>query len=193
MLVDDLWNGERSVCLFVHKGRCYWVADNKSSFLLDGEREYKGYLEKGYISRAQYNSACSEFRGGALKLTADNFMRYLLVGEPEVLSRREFEDVLLFGLDSIDVLYRKVENYYLSGVELEAFDARIASSLVSRLPMFYVNFDRRIYIHMDYGRMHEDSAYSGWSSGSSDFCYLIPSSERYWFLNGMDFWKFRFL
>lgn len=74
---DDLWNGEKSVCFFVHSGRCFWAVDEKYNFCLDAEKDYRAYLEGGDITQEQYDLACKEFRGGILRMTADNFPQYL--------------------------------------------------------------------------------------------------------------------
>ncbi len=44
--------------------------------------------------------------------------------------------------------------------------------------MFYVNFDRKIYMHMDCNQAHEELAYSDWLAKCSDFCHLVPDRER---------------
>ncbi|MFO6218042.1 hypothetical protein ACLBVF_35835, partial [Pseudomonas aeruginosa] len=51
----------------------------------------------------------------------------------------------------------------------------------------------KIYMHMDCNRAHEELAYSDWLAKCSDFCHLVPDRERYWVLEGMDYWKYRFL
>ncbi|QDD90645.1 hypothetical protein [Pseudomonas oryzihabitans] len=192
-LVDDLWSGEKSICFFVHSGKCFWVADDKFNFSLDAERDYRAYLDKGHINLEQYTSACISFRGGILKLTAESFLKYLMAEGRQVLSKQELKDIFTCGLGLSESLYGKIEGYYFSGAELSAKDFGEANAVASRLPMFYVNFDRKIYMHMDYGRGHEDLAYSDWFAKCSDFCYLVPDREKYWVLGGMDFWKYRFL
>lgn len=74
---DDLWNGERSVCFFVHSGKCYWVIDEKYNFSLDAEKDYRAYLEDGDITLEQYEQSWKIFRGGIIKMTAENFPQYL--------------------------------------------------------------------------------------------------------------------
>jgi len=80
----------------------------------------------------------------------------------------------------------------LSGVDLSQEDFSSVSSVAVALLTFYVNFDKEIFFHMDYGRAHEDLAHSGWSAKYIDFCYLIPDGERYWMVDGSDYWKFCF-
>ena len=193
-LLNDLLSGEKSVCLFVFLGRCFWVVDEKFNFCLDAEKDYRGYLDKGHITQEQFVLACKEFRGGVLKLTADNFPQYLKtivdgVFSSEVLSGLFFGDNASEGFK----LLGEVERYYLSGGNLSASDFKAASNLSSRLPKFYINFDRKIYMHMDFGRFHEELSYPDWISKCADFNFLVPDKERYWLLGGNDYWKLRFL
>lgn len=191
--VDDLWCGEKSIGFFVHSERFFWVIDYKYNFTLDAGQDFRGYLNKGYITQEQYISACEAFRGGVLKLTADNFLKYLKAEETQVLSRKNINDLFMYRHAFDGVLHKKIEKYFLSGSELDANAFRQANVVASRLPMFYVNFDRKIYMHMDRSRMHEELVYPDWFSGFADFYYLIPDEEKYWILGGVDFWKYRFV
>jgi hypothetical protein len=186
---DDLWEGEKSVCFFVYQGKGFWVVDEKYNFCLDAEKDYRAYLESGDITQEQYDLACKSFRGGVLRLTAESFPQYLKGAEGKVLSSVEVEG--LFEPDG--ELLGRVEHHYLSGDALSAEEFKSANVIGSRLPKFYVNFDRKIYMHMDYGRSHEDSTYPGWIAQCVDFNFLIPDRERYWVKEGNDYWKFRFL
>ncbi|MDT3723243.1 hypothetical protein [Pseudomonas oryzihabitans] len=193
LLVDDLWSGEKSICFFVHSGECFWVVDDKFNFSLDAEKDYRAYLDKGHITQEQYASACMSFRGGVLKLTAESFLKYLKAEGRQVLSPQDLKNMFVYGADLNECLHGKIEGYYLSGADLSPADFGEANALASRLPVFYVNFDRKIYMHMDYGRAHEDLVYSDWFAKFSDFCHLVPDGQRYWVLRGMDCWKYRFL
>ncbi len=192
VVLEELREGEKSICFFVHKGVCYWVLDYKYNFSLDAEPDYRGYREKGRITSEQYNAACEMFRGGVLRLTADNFFKYIeYVGEG-VLALNDVERLFTYGWGEFSGLLMRVEKYYLSGGDLPEQDIVLVGSLTSRLPMFYINFDRKIYMHMDVGRFHEDLAYSDWYSKCSDFAFLIPDTQKYWVQDG-DHWKIRFL
>ncbi|MFR0718319.1 hypothetical protein ACLUS7_25070 [Enterobacterales bacterium BD_CKDN230030183-1A_HGKHYDSX7] len=192
-VVDELWNGEKAICFFVHSGVCYWVLDDKFNFSLDAEKDYNAYLSKGYITQEQYDLACVSFRGGILKLTNENFLRYLNADERWVLSRQDLKDMFVCGGGVDRSFHESIENYYISGTRLSENIFRVANAVASRLPMFYVNFDRRIYMHLDLNQAHEDLVYSDWLARCSDFCHLVPDKERYWVLEGADCWKYRFL
>ncbi|NWB94901.1 hypothetical protein HX870_10355 [Pseudomonas gingeri] len=193
LLFGELLAGEKAICFFVNHGRCYWVLDYKYNFSLDAEKDYRGYLEKGHITREQYALACREFRGGILRLTSDNFPQYMAGEGRDVFECEELEDFFDMGVSGeIASLLGRVEEYYLSGAELNSEDFSFAGVVASRLPMFYVNFDRKIYKHLDFGRSHEELVYSDWVAKYSDFNFLIPDRERYW-ARGGDYWKLRFI
>ncbi|MFT0869243.1 hypothetical protein [Pseudomonas sp. CAM1A] len=191
-LLEGLWNGEKSICLFILEGRFYWVLDYKYNFTLDAEKDYAAYLRRGDITKEQYVQACREFRGGTLRLTADNFLQYVSWLEDGVLLSEDFDRI--FDVEGCDVraLFKKIEDYYVSGEGLDSEAYYFAGQVAARLPMFYVNFDRKIYLHMDAGRSHEDLVYPDWRAECLDFSFLIPDAERYWVKFG-DFWKFRFV
>nr|WP_314489734.1 hypothetical protein [uncultured Pseudomonas sp.] len=190
---SDLWDGEKSICFFVYLGQCFWVLDSKYNFCLDAEKDYKAYLEKGHITRDQYFSACKEFRGGVLRLSSENFMKYISGQEGIVFSRSEIESVFIAGVDLSDSLYQRIEKYHLVGAQLSASEFKAAKNIACLLPEFYINFDRKIYMHMDSCRSHEDLAYPDWVSICADFSHLIPDMERYWILKSKDYWKARFI
>ncbi|MBI6856194.1 hypothetical protein YA0002_25885, partial [Pseudomonas cichorii] len=108
---DDLWSGERSVAFFVHSGKCYWVVDEKYNFSLDAEKDYRAYLDDGDITQEQYEQSCKNFRGGILKMTAENFPQYLNDSSKKILSSNDL--VGFIGADS--EVFEKVENYFLTG------------------------------------------------------------------------------
>ncbi|CAD2260050.1 hypothetical protein X12_002815 [Xanthomonas arboricola] len=110
-----------------------------------------------------------------------------------VISKDDLERTF-FSDSAGDVLsiFNSVEKYYLSGVELNAHDFRVAGNISTLLPMFYINFDRMIYMHLDHGRFHEDLVYPGWIAKNVDFNFLIPEKEKYWIARG-DCWKIRFI
>jgi hypothetical protein len=66
-------------------------------------------------------------------------------------------------------------------------DLRI--KLFSKLPKFYVNFDRKIFMHMVRGRTYEAVVLDGWWGAECDFEHMIPPYHRYWVRScDEDFW-----
>ncbi|MDU8359239.1 hypothetical protein [Pseudomonas syringae group sp. J309-1] len=186
---DDLWNGERSVCFFVHSGKCYWVIDEKYNFSLDAEKDYRAYLEDGDITLEQYEQSCKSFRGGIIKMTAENFPQYLASSSEKTLSSSDLEDFI--GADN--EIFKRVEHYFLTGEGLTPNLFKQVNVIHSTFPRFYINFDRKIFMHMDDVRDHESLAYPDWTAECFDFSFLIPARERYWIVAGNDYWKFRYI
>ncbi|AKK01313.1 hypothetical protein PHLH5_14080 [Pseudomonas sp. Cab53] len=188
-VLDDLWRGEKSICFFVHAGKCYWVVDEKYNFSLDAEKDYRAYLDSGEITQEQYEQSCKSFRGGILKMTAENFPQYLGDSSGKILSPSDLNDFI--GADF--EVFEKVEYYFLTGEGLTQDLFKRANMIHSRFPRFYINFDRKIFMHMDDARVHEGLAYPDWIAECFDFSFLIPASERYWVVAGNDYWKLRFV
>jgi len=192
-LLNDLWAGEKAVAFFVHSGACYWMIDHKYNFTLDAEKDYRAYLAKGHITREQYLDACIGFRGGILKLTKDNFRDYLLASSDSVASRDVLRELLQAAVHGrVADLIRAIERHFVTGEHVSGDTFRTANAVAAVLPSFYINFDRKIFMHMDFDRSHEDLAYSDWFAKPGDFSFLVPDEERYWTLHG-DAWKLRFL
>jgi hypothetical protein len=188
-ILEDLWSGEKSVCFFVHSGKCYWIVDEKYNFTLDAEKDYRAYLEDGDITQEQYEQSCKSFRGGILKMTAGNFPQYLDCSREKILSSSDLKNFI--GVDH--EVFEKVEHYFLTGEGLTPHLFKRVNVIHSRLPRFYINFDRKIFMHMDDVRVHEGLAYPDWVAQCFDFSFLIPARERYWVVAGNDYWKLRFV
>ena len=90
-------------------------------------------------------------------------------------------------------LYTVIENHlcYEEPLSEQQDDFFKANQIASRLPLFYVNFDTEVYMHMDWGLNHAYYVYDGWFAKEMDFGYLIPDEFCYWKIDGRDYWKFR--
>ncbi|MEI4524159.1 hypothetical protein [Pseudomonas sp. CCNWLW23] len=186
---DDLWDGEKSIGFFVQSAQCYWIVDKKCNFTLDVDKSLRASLSNGTITQEQYERSCLKFRNGILKMTSESFPSYLHGPSVKILSSSELQRFI----GAKPNVFEKIENYYLTGEGLDSELFKNANVIRSRLPLFYVNFDRKIFMHMDDGRFHEEYVHSDWIAESGDFSYLIPSREKYWVDAGKDFWKVRFL
>lgn len=186
---DNLWNGEKSICCFIHAGERYWILDEKYNFTLDADKDYRAYLESGKISQQEYEQCCKSFRGGILKMTAENFPQYLDDSREKILSSMDLKNFI--GADNN--VFRQVEHYFLTGEGLTPDLYKRVNVIHSRFPKFYINFDRKIFMHMDDVRLHEKYAYPDWDAQCFDFSFLIPARERYWVVEGNDYWKLLFV
>ncbi|HDS1581219.1 TPA: hypothetical protein QEL15_003324 [Stenotrophomonas maltophilia] len=192
--IQKILDGEMAICFFVHRSAFYWVMDDRANFSLDAEKDYRAYLDRGHISASQYDAACREFRGGILRLDENNFLEYLRAAGGGYTTD---EMAAMFKTNDADVgdplgLHARVERFNVSGSGLAKGDFMAAERLAARLPGFYVNFDRKVFLHMESDRFHEDLAYPDWEAGFGDFCHLVPDGARYW-MDGADFWKVRFI
>ncbi len=194
-LDSDLWSGERSICFFVHESKCYWVIDYKYNFSIDAEIDYRGFLDKGHITKDQFISACESFRGGILKLTEDNFLDYLKGESAWSVSKENLEDHLLSvtSMPERKQLCKRVDSFLTFGKGLHDGDFALANQFVSKLPLFYVNFDRKIYMHMDWNRCHEALVPDDWVAKARDFSWFVPADSIYWHDDDLDLWKCRYL
>ena len=192
-LDTDLWNGERSICMFVHRSKTYWVIDYKYNLIIDAEASYKAYLDKGYITNNQYLEACKKFRNGILKLSDENFLQYLNLESVVLTNVEELQNYLLLGFSTneIDRLYHKLEKSLIDGSKLCSDDFKRANQLICKLPLFYINFDKKSYMHMDWDRCHETLVPNDWYAKASDFGNFVLDKDAYWKTNSYNFWRFR--
>lgn len=196
--LDEIFQYIQCIAVFVHNKTHYFIYDAKEHFELDAKIEFDAYLEKGRITKEDYLIGYKNYRNGIWQLKKDNFEKYLELDEAILLSQLDLKTLLFHGFERKETerLYKLVENQL-------AHDAGIASDgskqsdfgkinqIASRLPLFYINFDTEVYMHMNWDRCHEDYAYEGWFSKAHDFGYLIPDELCYWKIDGKDFWKFR--
>lgn len=191
-VLEDLWLNEKSVAYFVCDNVSYWVLDYKYHYQLDEEVEAKALLDKGYITLETFYSGLKNSRGGISKLKKENFAKYLELGETIVLSTANLKQIIFHGFskERLNELYSSIEYYLSSGYELEGDLLDAINQIKSRLPRYYINFDRQIYLHTDYDYSPESSvSYKEWVASVSDFSYYIPDSKNYWILNEKNFWK----
>lgn len=190
-ILNNLWDGSAAISFFVHQGNYFWVIDDKENFSLNAEVDYRAYLEKKYITQFQFDEACRLFRGGILNLTAQNFSEYLKARPDKIYFKESLSSILFDGIDGKIKLLDEVEASLSSGERLSQNSHKMVQTIICRLPKFLINFDRKLYLHLDYGRMHEDSTDSSWDARYGDFVALVPDCERYWLSAGRDYWKCR--
>lgn len=187
------------VSLFVFNKKHYFVISKKEYFILNMKLDLDIELKKGKISIAEYNHELNSYyyRNGIWQLQKSNFEDFLKIEEVLVLSKSELQSLLFFDFNHQELqrLYGIVENKLAFNGEIsnngELSDFKKINQISSRLPLFYINFDTNVYLHMDWDRCHEDYTYENWFSKAMDFGYLIPDEFCYWKIDGRDFWKFR--
>ena len=132
-----------------------------------------------------------EFRGGILKLTKESFLRYRAgetakITTTEVLHREFFiEDTGQYR--ELSTCMQKEISF---NIPMREDLVQLRMRLFSKLPKFYINYDRKIFMHMVRGRFYESAALDGWWAAEGDFEHMIPISHRYWVRSiKEDFWS----
>ena len=175
------------------------MIDYKANFILNMKLDLDLDFKNGNITLEQYQDEMNSYyyRNGIWQLTKDNFENYLQSDSVVVLEKDELKALMLqgFNLDEAARLYSVVENKLSYDDPISDFgqqsDFLKINQISSRLPLFYINFDTEVYLHMDWDRCHEDYVYDSWFSKAMDFGYLIPDEFCYWKIEGRDYWKFR--
>lgn len=195
--LNNIFQHHQCISIFVYKKDILYIIDYKENFELNAKISFDAYLSKGIITKEQYNYDYRSYRNGIWQLTKDNFEQYLQSDTVIIMNKCKLSQLLLYGFNPNEAnrLYSVVENKLsyndsISNIEPHNDFLKI-NQISSRLPLFYINFDTEVYLHMNWDRNHEDYVYDGWFSKAMDFGYLIPDIFCYWKKDGKDYWKFR--
>ena len=193
----ELFERQKSISIFVKDGTVYFILASRLNSILNMKLSLDYGLKAGLVTLEEYQSRLNDpyYRSGILQLTKDNFEQYLESDGVIVLEQEELKELLFHGFSDEETarLYTVIENHlcYEEPLSDQQKDFLKINQIASRLPLFYVNFDTEVYMHMDWDRCHEEYAYDGWFSKAKDFGYLIPDEFSYWKIDGRDYWKFR--
>ena len=198
-LVYSLFKYRKAISIFIINKVIFFVIDNRENFILNMQLDLDLDFKNGNITLEQYQDEMNScyYRNGIWQLTKDNFKNYLRSDSVVVLEKDELKALMLQGFTSDEAvrLYSVVENKLSYNEPIsnsgQQSDFLKINQISSRLPLFYINFDTEVYLHMDWDRCHEDYVYDGWFSKAMDFGYLIPDELCYWKIEGRDYWKFR--
>ncbi|ELY3838990.1 hypothetical protein SMX93_004357 [Cronobacter turicensis] len=188
-IIDAIFNGEKEIAIFVIDGKHHYVIDTKDNYCIDVRMEYKSYITKGWLNEALYDDAVNSFRNGIPLLTKESFSDYINKNNVIIRSVDWMKSLFLFNRrnDELAGFYDYIERLLsnLNEPVSEKWD-----SWRMRLPKFYINFDKKIFRHMDWDRNHESSVPSEWEGqANNNFGLLVPDKEQYWLIDGMNFWK----
>lgn len=188
-LLNNIFNGEKEIAIFVVNGEHYYVTDSKDNFCIDVRPEYKLYIEKGWMNESLYDDAIANFRGGISILDKSNFKHYIAQSNVNVHSINWMKSFFKQNRSNGDLVefYSYIERFLSTLTETVSDEW---DQWKMRLPKFYINFDKKIYRHTDWERSHEKSVPSDWNAqASNDFGLLVPDKDLYWIIDGMNFWK----
>ena len=198
-LVYSLFKYRKAISIFIINKAISFVIDNRENSILNMQLDLYLDFKNGNITLEQYQDEMNScyYRNGIWQLTKDNFKNYLRSDSVVVLEKDELKALMLQGFTSDEAvrLYSVVENKLSYNEPIsnsgQQSDFLKINQISSRLPLFYINFDTEVYLHMDWDRCHEDYVYDGWFSKAMDFGYLIPDEFCYWKIEGRDYWKFQ--
>ncbi|KAE9525991.1 hypothetical protein [Testudinibacter aquarius] len=190
-IIKKIFDGELDIAIFTINSNQYFIFDDKENYTVDIKPFYNDYLNRNIISLEQYKYAIVNYRGGVHELTKENVFNYF---DTLFIPPRDSKWMSSFFMDGYDIdelisIYKYIEKYLLSSSEkqIDLLDWKI---LEARLPRFYLNLDRRIFMHTCWDRSFEKDIPNNWSGeASSRFWSLIPDKDSYWLVNNMNFWK----
>jgi hypothetical protein len=191
-IIEDLWLNEKSIAYFICNNTSYWVLDYKYHYQLDEEIEAKALLDTGHITLDVFNNGLKNSRGGISKLNKDNFDQYLSLEETIILKQSDLNEIIRhnFSSKNLSYIYSNIERHLSFDNAIEDNIFYEINKIKSRLPKYYINFDRQIYLHTDYDFSPESSvSYDNWLATDGDFSYYILDKDVYWILEDQNFWK----
>lgn len=195
-LFQELWLHNLAIAYFVCDEKSYWVLDHSYNYRLDIESEARASLEKGRITLEIFNRGMKNARGGIPQLKKENFRDYLDLETTTTLLKSELKEIMFHGYctKEIDNIYTSIQNYLFYGDKISDQLLYDINQIRSRLPRYYINFDRKIFLHTDYDLSPEGTVtYDNWLATDGDFSYYIPDNDIYWILENKNFWKTMFI
>ena len=197
--IPALFKYQKSISIFVKDKKLYFILDFREHSILNMKLDLDSGLKKGNLTLEEYQNELNAqyYRGGIWQLTKDNFEQYLELDSVVILEQDKLKELLFKGFSDEETarLYTAVENrlFYKTSLSKseQQNDTLKIYQIASRMPLFYVNFDTEVYMHMDWGLNHAYYVYDGWFAKEMDFGYLIPDEFCYWKIDGRDYWKFR--
>ena len=168
----SLLEREKCIGFFVYQSDFVWIIDWSDNFTLDqqknidalcAEERYRRFLPTGLTVEQWNKQLQDEFRGGIPVLTSELFPRYRDGQLAQVVN----SDLLRDEFFSEDVgqyaeLSFAMEKELSFNTAMPENLVQLRSRLFSMLPKFYINYDRKIFMHMVRGRSYEDVVLDGW-------------------------------
>lgn len=198
-LRSKIVNRQERIAFFVFNREFFWVIDWDENFNLNHignidaickNENLMRYLPAGKTIDMYRMEVIRKYRGGIPILTSDLLSTYLSGEDAKIVTtnslRKEFfiDDAGQYGALSKEM---ELEISFNKPMREELVQLRF--SVFSKLPSFYINFDRKIFMHMVRNRSYEKSVLDGWWGSVGDFEHMIPASERYWVRSlKEDFW-----
>ena len=200
-IFDDLFRNKLYIAFIVHESQCYWVIDWDEHFNLDYSKHIEAvcnkpssmmHLPKG-LSVEQYRSNLyKNYRGGITKLTAENISEYLNLSSTLVTNVKSLKNLITSErLGNFQKLYESMELFsFLGKPALSQRERSSVRDIRTLLPTYYINFNRKIFMHMREHRFHETKIDDAWYGTKGDFEHMVPKKYRYWEISDqLDYWS----
>lgn len=198
-LREKILSRAERIGFFVFRGEYIWIIDWDEHFNLNHmknidalcqDEKLMRHLPAGKTVDTYRAEVIQRYRSGIPTLTAELFPKYRDGETAKVVTtdmlRREF-----FFEDSGQYadLSQQVEAELSFNTPMREELVRLRMRLFLKLPKFYINYDRKIFMHMVRDRFYEKVILEGWWGVEGDFEHLIPTSHRYWVRStDEDFW-----
>ena len=167
-------SGVDCIGAYVHQDRCLWVIDWMEYFHQDATSQVHEF---------------DNYRSGISVLNEQTFERYLALEQPYLLGHNVLHE-LLFRETPAQELTALVIRLTEADHDWNQFSQRevgIMRKAAKALPLFYTNFDRKVFYHYHFDRPHEDYISDGWIGEFKNFFPLLPVEERWWLIDGIDY------
>lgn len=183
---------EDCIGFFVFQGKYHWVVAWEAFFNLDQKKNFDAARNAKFkpMSKEEYSDAMRDFRGGLPTLTEDLFPTYRDGDLAKVVTAAMLRDEF-FNEDNGQYaeLSGAMEAELSFNTPMSENLTQLRTRLFSKLPKFYINYDRKIFMHMVRGRFYDKVVLDGWWGAECDFEHMIPTSHRYWVRDQReDFW-----
>lgn len=188
-LYEKIFEEDHCIAIFVVNEAYFYFVDSKDNYCIDARPEYEVYVESGFMEASLLEESVSSFRDGFPALNKSNILTYLESNEDKLYTRDQMKLFFIYNkkLSELKETYSAIENYLSSpsgDIPLEWDDIKI------KLPCFYIDFDRKVFRHTDWDRLHECLVPSDWDAeASADFGLWIPDYYQYWVVENMNFWN----
>lgn len=190
---EGLLKREECIGFFVFQGRYHWIVAWEAFFNLDQKKNFDAAIEKYKDNPrllAEYQKAQKEFRSGIATLTEDSFPAFRDGDLAKIVTTEMLRgEFFLEDHGDYSRLSASIEQSLSFDTAASEDLIQLRMRLFSKLPKFYINYDRKIFMHMVRGRFYDKVVLDGWWGAECDFEHMIPTSHRYWVRNiGEDFW-----
>ncbi len=183
---------EDCIGFFVFQGKYHWVVAWEAFFNLDQKKNFDAARNAKFkpMSKEEHSDAMRDFRGGIPTLTEDLFPNYRDSELAKVVTTEMLrEEFFIEDKGQYSQLSTSIEQSLSFDAAANEDLIQLRMRLSSKLPKFYINYDRKIFMHMVRGRFYDKVVLDGWWGAECDFEHMIPTSYRYWMRDPHeDFW-----